>query len=115
VKTLRFEGHSDDTFGEYNVLQDDYDCCASGRPIVFRVDDPRETEEVGLLVIGQYAGREWLPDQPGCWMIGIQQLEEDIPLPPWPMRWSTADSGYSPRLEIDVPDNVLIRCLNSRT
>lgn len=25
---LIFEGHSDDTFGEYGFTSDDYDCCA---------------------------------------------------------------------------------------
>lgn len=32
---LHFIGYSDDTFGEYRHFHDDYDCCASGEPIVW--------------------------------------------------------------------------------
>lgn len=45
-------------------------------------------------------------------MIGVQQLEEDEPIPDWPMSWGVTDRGYSPRLTIDVPDDVEVRCLN---
>lgn len=30
MPTLRFEGYSDDTFGEVAYFEDDYDNCASG-------------------------------------------------------------------------------------
>lgn len=110
MKTLQFQGYSDDTFGEYGVTNDDYDCCANGKPIVWMLDDTASDD--GMLVVGQYSGRDWLDDQPGCWLIGIQQLDEDVPLPAWPMRWSTAENGYSPSLEIDVPDSVAVKCLN---
>ena len=43
-----------------------------------------------------------------CWMIGISQVEEDVPLPQWPMRWSTHKRLYSPLLEIDVPNGTII-------
>jgi hypothetical protein len=36
TKTLRFEGFSDDTFGELTT-REDYDNCASGEPITFLV------------------------------------------------------------------------------
>lgn len=115
MKTLAFEGHSDDTFGEYLVTNDDYDCCASGALIVFRVTAADESDKnlvAGLHVCGQYSGAGWQDEQPGCWLVGLQQLEEYIPLPDWPMRWKISDRGYSPRLEIDVPDNVRLVCLN---
>lgn len=105
---LSFIGHSDDTFGEYGVFQDDYDCCASGRPIVWEV----KCGDEGLFVFGQYGGRDWPSKSPGCWMIGVQQLDEDIPLPNWPMQFRTADSGYSPELLINAPDGTVIRCVN---
>ena len=40
MPTLRFEGYSDDTFGEVLHTKDDYDNLASGRPIEYLVTDP---------------------------------------------------------------------------
>jgi hypothetical protein len=39
MPTLRFEGYSDDTFGEYAHTNNDYDNCASGESIEFLVED----------------------------------------------------------------------------
>ena len=105
---LIFEGHSDDTFGEYNHTKDDYDCCGSGAMIVFSVTDESE----GLNVVGQYANASWPDECPACWMIGVQPIEEDVPIPNWPMRFETAKNGYSPRLVIDAPSGVVVRCMN---
>ena len=108
---LKFEGHSDDTFGEYGWTSDDYDCCASGAMIVFRVTAGEE----GLHVCGQYSGKQWPREMPGCWVVGVQPLDEDVPLPKWPMRFESGDSGYSPRLVIDAPEGVSVECLNRGT
>lgn len=104
---LRFEGHSDDTFGEYDVFQNDYDCCGSGAVVVYKVIG-REGD--GLYVCGQYGGDS--PIRNGCWMIGVKQLDEDVPLPDWPMRWGTSDNGYSPSLIISAPCGTKIECVN---
>ena len=109
-RELRFEGHSDDTFGEYGWFREDYDCCASGAMIVFKVTDPRGN---GLHVCGQYSGKQWPDAMPGCWLVGIQQLEEDVPLPNWPMRWEMSDAGYSPTLFVSVPIGSKMVCLNN--
>lgn len=106
TKPLRFEGQSDDTFGEYGRTMEDYDNCASGKPIVFGVVD---RTEAGLLVWGQYGGRDRPEGAPPCWVVGVQQLEEDAPLPDWPMRFETASNGYSPALVIDAPEGVVVR------
>jgi hypothetical protein len=108
VKRLEFEGHSDDTFGEYVTFGDDYDCCASGAMIVFRV----KAGDEGLHVCGQYSGKQWPDSMPGCWVVGVQPLDEDVALPKWPMRFEDGGSGYSPKLVIDAPDDVRIECLN---
>jgi len=105
---LKFEGHSDDTFGEYGWFSDDYDCCANGAMIVYRVTAGDE----GLHVCGQYNGKQWPSETPSCWMVGVQPLDEDIALPKWPMRFENGDSGYSPRLVIDAPEGVSMECLN---
>lgn len=106
---LRFEGRSDDTFGEYAHFRDDYDNCASGNPIVWRID---AGDAGGMYVWGQYSGRDWPRDAPGCWVIGVQRLDDDIPIPGWPLRVDNADNGYSPALVIDAPDDASLTCLN---
>ena len=43
---------------------------------------------------------------PGCWAIGLMQLNEDVALPDWPMRWS--NNAYSIVLDIDVPEGARV-------
>lgn len=42
----------------------------------------------------------------GCWSFAVGKVDEDIPLPNWPTRIS--ETGYTMRLEIDVPDDVKV-------
>ena len=50
MKTLKFMGHSDDTFGEYGTTMDDVDNAGSGTPIQCVV----EADGTALIVTGQY-------------------------------------------------------------
>lgn len=93
MKTLKFYGQSDDTFGEYGVTHYDVDNCASLKPIQCKI----EADGQSLLVIGQYSR-----NGNGCWDIGISQTNESTPIPNWTVRISS--SGYTAVLEIDVPD-----------
>ncbi|MCP4539855.1 MAG: hypothetical protein GY832_22170 [Chloroflexi bacterium] len=103
MKQLRFEGRSDDTFGEMAVFYDDYDNCAADTPIVYRV----WTDDDELFVVGQYGQK----GTPGCWCIGVQALEEKV-LANWPMRLENSKVvAYSPALIIDAPDGVQIECV----
>mgnify|MGYP000918093901 CR=1 FL=1 len=104
MKTLRFEGYSDDTFGEYAITNEDYDNCANGKPIVFRV----RAEGRSLLVIGHYAP-EPIPTGAG-WIVGVSPDEsDDEVIPSWPMRIAPGvTTRYSPALYIDVPDDFAI-------
>ena len=97
MKTLKFEGHSDDTFGEYGITHKDVDNCASGKPIQCLIN----SREGRLLVVGQYAESHLS----GCWIIGVSMADEDEPIPEWPIRVKSAENGYSPQLEIVVPDD----------
>jgi hypothetical protein len=106
MKILRFEGHSDDTFGEILAFRDTADNCASGKPIVWEVTS--ESRNEGLRVWGEYAGRDWPREGPACWMIGVQPLDEDVPIPPWAMGFEPGKCGYSPALIIHAPDDVTI-------
>lgn len=115
MQQLRFECHSDDTFGEYAHFNDDYDNCASGSVIAWKLTERSKVEPEkdvsGMIVCGQYSGEDWPGGMEGTWLIGIQPLE-DLPLPNWPMRFDRED--YRTRLEIDVPDDVVLHfeCLN---
>lgn len=92
MKTLKFEGYSDDTFGCYwkGGDVDDDDCAnLSVRTIYVKAGEQR------MAVTGVYG-------QACMWSVGIAPIEDDNAMPDWPMRWSF--SGYSTVLEIDVPD-----------
>lgn len=112
MKTFCFEGYSDDTFGEYGSTKEDWDNCANGHPFVVSVWSA--SEKTGLYVWGWYAGKQWPKEAPGCWMIGVQQWDEDIALPRWNIRYSNGESGYTPSLLLDVPDDTKIERLKER-
>ena len=99
MKTLRFEGYGDDTFGQYGVTNKDYDNCASGTPIQCIVDCGSQGR---VMVVGQYSR---ITCDNGCWMIGISKVEEDDFLPDSNYRYCRADMSYSPALRMDVPDD----------
>ena len=104
MRTIKFQGHSDDVFEIHGTVpsrgephqSDCYERFASVK-IVYG--------EFGVWVHGRYAPA----DTAATWMIGIAPLDEDIPLPGWAMRWGTAENGYSPILEIDIPDDAFVR------
>lgn len=99
MKTLQFEGYSDDTFGEM-TSRIDSDNCANGKPIQFDVKTPDGT---GVRVSGCYGSQ--LGN--GCWMIGAEALDEDKPVD-WPIRLYPSHEGYRGRMEIDAPDDAEI-------
>jgi len=106
MPTLRFEGYSDDTFGEYAHTNDDYDNCASGKPIQYAVVDPKTG--LGVVVTGQYCyGRAT------SWMIGVANYRDNKDFPDWPMKITNGLGRYadSPVLEIEAPEGVDVRCL----
>ena len=97
MKTLTFRGHSDDTFGEYNITNSDVDNCASYAPIQCKL----VSAEGQMYVIGQYSRAN-----NGCWDIGISPIAEDVPLPNWSMCFFTED--YSTVFRIVVPDDTTL-------
>lgn len=113
MKILWFEGSSDDTFGmtrcgDNRRTCDDYDNCARGNPIEWRVWSP-ETDD-SLIVVGQYA-----PGTAEGWVIGVAPAPhvdgEEHHIPEWPIRFERGDREYSPRLVIEAPDDVQVDCL----
>lgn len=113
MPTLRFEGYSDDTFGEFSHFRADYDNCASGEPIEYLVLGPAidGQEQLGIVVTGQYC-----PGESGGWLIGVANYDPayaDIPFPKWPIRIEPQNyrDNFGPSLVIDAPDGVTIKCL----
>jgi NADPH-dependent ferric siderophore reductase len=104
MKTLRFEGFSDDTFGELTT-RTDYDNCADGTPIIFLVAVPGG---MSCAVYGMYC-----PDGATGWMIGVARHDEDddTAMPAWPMRIEHSEREYSPRLVMEVPDEATVTLL----
>ena len=66
MKTLRFQGYSDDTFGEYGVTNQDVDNCGSCKPIQCLIT----AGTASLLVVGHYTASHI---NGGCWVIGIRR------------------------------------------
>jgi hypothetical protein len=107
MPTLRFEGYSDDTFGEYAHTNDDYDNCSSGESIEYLVQDP--ATGLGVVVTGQYC-----PGRSTGWMIGVANYKPDdfdAAMPDWPIRFEPNGHRQEPTLVIEAPDGVLVRCL----
>ena len=98
MKTLKFHGYSDDTFGEYGVTNQDCDNCSNGKPIQCVVDCG---ERGRVLVVGQYSS---VSMDSGTWLIGLAKVSEYDELPDWNYRYEESDCGYSPALLIDLPE-----------
>ena len=99
MKRLKFEGCSDDTFGEYGVTHQDVDNCASMEPIQCIVDCG---ENGRLMAIGQYSKASC---NNGCWMIGVSKVDECDNFPDWEMHLGQSEeTEYSMLLQIDLPD-----------
>lgn len=122
MKTLKFEGYSDDTFGECGVTVEDIDNCGSGKLIQCLIEDidncgsgkPIQclisAGSESLLIIGQYS----VSHLSGCWTIGISMEAEGKAIPNWNIRFKTGDIPYSPVVEIDVPDNFTFKWFDNR-
>ena len=78
MQRMRFEGNSDDTFGEYSLINEDHDNCASGGVIAWKVTERTsifsDDDVSGMIVCGQYSGDSWPSDMEATWLIGISRL-----------------------------------------
>jgi len=98
IKTLTFSGHSDDNVcirttqhlpGKVVGNSNEYGCFKAGAGIVMATF----VIEKAMQVICLYDG---------CWSFAVGQVDEDIPLPEWPVRLK-GSKGYTSFLEITVP------------
>ena len=109
MRTIAIYGHSDDLVeidgtdrgaGETDEITAPFSAEGGDGPVLVEFRHPQNGS---MIVCAHYAPDASRP----CWMIGLMQTGEDIPLPDWPMRWSSGE--YTVRLEIDVPDGTVIR------
>lgn len=109
-----FSGYSDDTFGEYHFFRDDYDNCASGRPIRYRLYS--ESQRAGLVIWGQYC-----PDGCDGWLVGVAPIDPDCDDQACQraMGWSVSfqpcsknGTSYSPLLAVEnAPNDCVLTCM----
>lgn len=104
-RTLKFYGVSDDLFEVEGHRKGEPDEISPSQCVKVANDHG------GLVVSAHYA-----PGNAGCWAIGISQLDEDEPLPDWPMTFTTGkpSRGYSVVLNIEVPDSVEMSIVGER-
>lgn len=97
MKTLKFHGYGDDTFGEYGITGQDRDNCANEKPIQCVVDCG---ERGMVLVVGQYSN---VSLRSGRWLVGLTKVNKYEELPDWNFRYEQSDCAYSPALLMDLP------------
>ncbi len=98
-KILRFSGSSDDNFEIEGALRDEISKF-DHHGLQFKLS----SSEGQLLVVGIYG-----ESAPGAvWTVGIAPVEEDVPIPEWPVKVRLAENGYSTELEIEVPDDTFV-------
>jgi len=99
MRTLKFYGASDDLFYIEGTTKDEPDEIGCFEKVVTVWVG---NEDEGLFVTGMYAPN----NSSACWMVGISQFDEDMPLPDWKMSWDV--DGYSVELTIEVPDDIAV-------
>lgn len=108
MKQVVFSGHSDDIlmWTPHDAKWTGDEAYVSGNDeAAFKVFRKKEdgTEE-GFYVFGKYGYNK---TQGGCWIIGIQQFDEDVPVPDWGLRLGA--HKYSVLLFVDaLPDDAEI-------
>lgn len=99
TKRLSFYGSSDDNFC-YAVNgrdEDEFGCFNRPCNVILR----SAAAEQRMRVTGIYAPGD------GCtWSVGLSPVDEDEPLPPWPVAFEAR--GYTAVMHIDVPGDVTV-------
>lgn len=105
MRILTFSGSSDDIFCFEEKRGGDETYAGSDDIAAYKVAN----DHGGLIVVGAYSPK--LAGN-GCWAVGVTLLDEDIKLPDWPMRFGSAQNGYSALLTIETPDDVRVTPLH---
>lgn len=105
MKTIKFQGYSDDTFACTGPgINVDHDNCNNGKPILMRVDAGGES----VVVYGHYAP---LGATAG-WLIGVSPADfdgDERHIPDWNIYFEPSDREYSPRMVMEnIPDDAVV-------
>ena len=104
MKLLKFSGRSDDSFQcifEEATSGDEAYLIDNIHAFLVRADNG-----AGLYVCGTYAPKVIAVT---CWVVGVAQLDEDVPIPCWTIRYENSTTGYSPVLVIEAPNDVEVK------
>ncbi len=95
MKTLKIYGASDDLVEMDGIAGADEFNCYKDESLLATFVLKADNERLRIHAIYD-----------GSWCFALGQVEEDDPMPPWPVRrtWS----GYSEHVEIDVPDHARV-------
>ena len=104
TRTLKFYGVSDDLFECEGTRPGDGEPDEIGCYDSDCVLEIKDSKGNGLRIVGRYAVAE-----NGCWAIAIAQMDEDLDLPDWPMKFGVGGRGYSVLLTIEAPDDARVR------
>lgn len=97
MRTLKFYGASDDLFEIEGTTGSEPD---ERNPGTVEIKD---ADGNGLRVHCDYAVAA-----NGCWMVGVAPLDEDIPIPDWPVSFKLGGRGYTAELTMVVPDTAVV-------
>ncbi len=95
-------GVSDDLIEIEGDLRGEYD--VSNRAAVLKLT----SSEGKLMVFVMYAPK---PINVPVWTIGISPMDEDEPIPQWPVKFVPAETGYGVALVLDCPNDLQIECV----
>lgn len=110
MKTLIFQGYSDDTFTE-TTTGESFDNCSNGVPIQFKV---MMRDGSGIIVTGCYGTSTLRGDRVlgvNCWMIGVQSIHESKPVD-WKITIEPSFDRYRNRLTVEAPDESILSLIN---
>ena len=98
MRVLKFYGASDDLFEIEGTRGEEPDERDEGTVEV------KDSEGNGLHVHCVYG-----VTGTACWMVGVAPIDEDIPIPDWPMKFTLGGRGYSAMLTLEAPDDAVVR------
>lgn len=95
---IRIYGASDDLVEVEGATREEFSAYGDDRWLGVLASPSGEQ----LLLTAEYTGR-------GTWAIGVAPVDEDIPMPSWPISVGQAmENRYSAMLTITVPDGVTL-------
>jgi len=98
MKEVIFYGASDDLFEIEGAFREEFPCYDGTHVKLL------DQHGLGVMVFAYYALKNIAP----TWMIGLSPIDENAPMPDWPVSYKIHENGYSAELTIQVPDDVMI-------